>query len=304
MERKNAELHHWGLPHTRFDQALAWGGGFNRRNEGRRIVSTDGFIHRIPYPSWSWLEWTGIDFTPFNWRLHERTMRGESQSELDSYKLGFDGTVERIKDIEDMVDTDDIDGIEGLSHNAEYPERKTVKDCYVTLSTVWKGDTEVTGPITIQTKRSNTLSDKILNEPSPWPKEDSDNVTTTVIDQYFLDTGRLVFYTSQARAIARRPGGYEDEILKTIGDNHVWLESILPSEYMSDWQSGEERILDCIVISRCCDLWDGHETDMLNLMVIKWSDTEVNVASRTGLAKIAEADWVRLDREWKMVILE
>ncbi|KAJ9157238.1 HET-domain-containing protein [Pleurostoma richardsiae] len=62
-------------------------------------------------------------------------------------------------------------------------------------------------------------------------------------------------------------------------------------------------VLDYIVISRNYPIGrKGY--DRLNLLIVKWSETEVNVARKVGTATVAEVDWLRARREWKMIVLE
>ena len=48
----------WGLPTSRFNWALSWVLADGARNEAScKVVSTDGSIQSIQYPSWSWTAW-------------------------------------------------------------------------------------------------------------------------------------------------------------------------------------------------------------------------------------------------------
>jgi len=68
--------------------------------------------------------------------------------------------------------------------------------------------------------------------------------------------------------------------------------------------SRQKYLVKCIVISRHYSYIKPRDYEALNLMIITWSRAEANVASRVGVASIAERDWIKVKREWKMVILE
>jgi len=52
-------MYHWGLPHTRFEQALGWNFGHKPGRGNCPIVDDDGVVRHALLPSWSWLGWTG-----------------------------------------------------------------------------------------------------------------------------------------------------------------------------------------------------------------------------------------------------
>jgi len=62
--------------------------------------------------------------------------------------------------------------------------------------------------------------------------------------------------------------------------------------------------MDYIVISRHFLARQARDDGTLNVMIVQWSKAETNVASRIGVAGISEDDWVKLDRNWRQVILE
>jgi hypothetical protein len=260
MEYTNNELYHWGLPHTRFDQAISWLHGSTRREQRCRLGE-------VTFPSWSWLGWTGFISAPiFHERLHEQTLQGKSRSELVFYKLGAEGRVEEIK------------GPALISNTAQAQDRDLDKDPYQDLRQQWKGPTKVQEPVTIKAKGSRSLSK---------PLTSNDIATDTTTNRPFRDTSRIVFWTSHARIAPK-------EILKISSG-----ELITPR---SGKAKKKDSMIDCIVVSRRCEF--GKELAVLNLLVVEWSKTERNVANRIGVVRIMESDWVTVDREWKLVILE
>jgi hypothetical protein len=46
------------------------------------------------------------------------------------------------------------------------------------------------------------------------------------------------------------------------------------------------------------------ERKHVNLLVIKWNPEETDVARRIGYAEMLEQDWMAVDREWRVVVLE
>lgn len=65
MECRNSEVYHWGLPQTRFDQALCWRYGSKPREVACRIQAEDGFVSQIPptQPSQCCGDGTGQSFS-------------------------------------------------------------------------------------------------------------------------------------------------------------------------------------------------------------------------------------------------
>lgn len=83
---------HWGLPVSRFGEILAlwWVVGahdkIRRTDSTCRVYCEDGSIHRVPFPSWSWLGWLGEMCVDFPLPL------GNVQSELEFYRVDIDGS--------------------------------------------------------------------------------------------------------------------------------------------------------------------------------------------------------------------
>ena len=95
MQINTGELFHWGLPTSRFDQALTWFGGRKRIKVNRRLTYSDGTVAEVPFPSWTWVAYqgSGCHMRPANTRLEKRSRAGKSGSELKFYKVSSDGRV-------------------------------------------------------------------------------------------------------------------------------------------------------------------------------------------------------------------
>jgi hypothetical protein len=316
VEYRTSENFHWGLTCTRFDQSLAWYGGDGRRTERYRIALDGGIIHQVPYPSWSWLGWIGgiIGIPYYHEELYKDTLSGKSRSELDIYMLMSDGSVREITGMSTPpTDSDAQSGDQGPT--LDPPNDSPVKQ--------WKGATKVEGPITINFTKSNSLVMKSVNLSLSGSRNGSESTESSrAVHLPVHDTGCLVFWTSHAKLLTwRTSNGYR---LSVLIDNDVlriraFLSGLnedddLPEsdENVSDsndtkyirnagkravWKSA--RWIDYIVISRRYT-----RTDRLNLLMVEWTDAERNVARRIGTAIIPEEDWVRQEREWKLVILK
>ncbi|KAL6352580.1 hypothetical protein LRP88_13045 [Fusarium phalaenopsidis] len=162
-EHLNNETMHWGLPTELFDQALTWQAGTSRREEMHRVVCGDGEAREVPYPSWSWLGWTGL-ISPIlhNHELWGKTSMGETGAELLFYRLLSDGEVRLVEGLRQAGDS-------GLK---------------------WKGESVVNGPIAID--------DLIVSKMESIGISEAERQTSLA-----NDTGRLVFWTSHAMANAK-----------------------------------------------------------------------------------------------------
>lgn len=310
-EHLNKTKTFWGLPTRRFDQHLLWKGGMERRNEIHRALLGGFTTCLVPYPSWSWLGWIGFTSGEiFNDALAESTSAGDSRSEIVFYSLMSDGTSRQIDDTYEQV---------GHSHIAK---EASAGDS----STAWKGNSTITGYIADYHDHilsQNTLGGSGTKQPAK------------ASDLPVHDTGRLVFWTSQANVKARindqlsrciyietADGTLEvnaqftyEEILnlrslqeQTLNEEFGALE-VETGETgrfkasKSDGVDGTKTSMHLIVISRVYEIRKSTETGKLNIMVIKESPSEPGVWSRMGLAVMEEKDWLCLERCWKIVVL-
>ncbi|KAM0543991.1 hypothetical protein ACHAPJ_012016 [Fusarium lateritium] len=289
-EHLNKEKLHWGLRTIRFDQDLTWAYGSRRRKEKHSFVPEGSTVRSVPYPSWSWLGWTGFILSiGWNRNLDQRTEEGGSKSVLAFYSLLSHGGVSLI---DDNVESSPPSFLESLTSK-------------------WKGEITISGSVVvpdasmISELRSLEISDK---------EKTSQRYTVP------YDTGRLVFWTSHTEVPIWLSGRKElriqtqDGFLKipaTFSGNASRKFRRLPEE--EDWDSEVEEDGDVdsprekvnlIVISRWFKTARSEDTGKLNIMMVEEKAPGSGVWSRLGLAVIDEKDWVQFDIDWRLVILE
>lgn len=95
-EHLNKEKLYWGLRTKKFEQALIWKWGNDRRREVYTTVFGGSVIRRVSYPSWSWLGWVGhVIPSPY---LEDHDNDGvEPNSILAFYSLISDGSISPIQ---------------------------------------------------------------------------------------------------------------------------------------------------------------------------------------------------------------
>lgn len=270
-EHLNKEMIHWGLPTALFDQALVWQAGTDRREDLHRIVCGDGQVHEVPYPSWSWLGWTGFTRpTLHNHELWEKTGKGEAGAELVFYGLMSDGQV-------------------GLVEGQGQAVNPSLK---------WKGESVVKGPIAtdnfIASKMESIgISDAGTQTPATY------------------DTGRLVFWTSHAAVKAEFGEGrlliqLQDQVLQLNASlSQKFRDGSRKGDDGPDSETAEEaETVDLIFISRFYDVARAEETGKLHAMIVEEGVAGSGIWSRAGMVVIEETDWPRLEPKWEMVILE
>ncbi|OTB14852.1 hypothetical protein K445DRAFT_318761 [Daldinia sp. EC12] len=129
---------HWGHSvSTRFDESLAWSNNVwypdrewqshelpERRRESHRVISSDGTVDRVQFPSWSWLGWNHI--LEVN-RAAPRQIVLES--ELNIMKLSVDGKAAPLRS----------------SNEKEIESVSRIDMCGIdnTTSVGWKGSTAI-----------------------------------------------------------------------------------------------------------------------------------------------------------------
>ncbi|KAJ4251452.1 hypothetical protein NW762_011435 [Fusarium torreyae] len=297
-EHLNKEKLHLGLRTIRFDQDLTWVYGLRRRTEKCSFVPEGSTVQSVPYPSWSWLGWTGsILSNGWDWNLDQRTKEGDSKSVLAFYSLLSDGGVSLI---EDNVESSPPSFLENLTSK-------------------WKGETTISGSVVvpdasmISKSRSLEISDK---------DEISDEGKTSQKCTVPYDTGQLVFWTSHIEVPVwlEGPEGREelrvqmqDGFLKIDATFSGGASRTLRRFHEEDWVSDVEVDIDVdssrakvslIVISRWFKTARSEDTGKLNIMMVEEKLPGSGVWSRLGLAVIDEKDWVELDLDWRLVILE
>ncbi|KAJ3547616.1 hypothetical protein NM208_g1425 [Fusarium decemcellulare] len=302
-EHLNKEHTFWGIPTERFDLHLLWSFGDERRAESHRVMLEGSGAHYIPYPSWSWLGWTGfISALMFGYfyRIQDPT------SELKFYSLMSDRSL-RVLDTRSFPSETENASVDGRAATAATtPE--------------WKGETTIKEPIV-------DCYDQLTSQISALDISDKEG-SSPVPNLPVHDTGRLIFRTSHVQALVwtvQSQDGKnwlhieaEDFSLKTSADAGFYaVDNSEATEDVSGTASDQTRAGDCedaepakakmdfIVISRYLDTHasEGEKTCHLDIMLIKESATEPGIWSRRTLVIIEEKDWLRLKPSWKTVIL-
>ncbi|KAF5003178.1 hypothetical protein FDECE_10246 [Fusarium decemcellulare] len=300
-EHLNKEKVHWGLPEQRFDQALMWRHGNQRREALYQVMSGESKLQSVPYPSWSWLGWTGF----IGASLHNNGIK--PSPELTFYSLMSDGHVRMITS--------------AIKPSARDPDQRDVMQ--------WKGDTEVKGPMMASNDWLSSKLDDLQVSNGGDMSQGADEIP--------YDTGRLVFWTSQVEVTAWLEN-YNLHIEMHKGslklDSSVNESVFFPSrrglgvivdddgsssvQSMSDDDSSSKQNIDddnstshhakrkvnLVIISRFYEIASGKESGKLNIMIVEEKMAGAGIWSRLGVAVIAEQDWVRLERQWRMIILE
>ncbi|KNB19657.1 hypothetical protein FOXG_16887 [Fusarium oxysporum f. sp. lycopersici 4287] len=179
----------------------------------------------------------------------------------------------------------------------------------------WVGDTKVTGLIKMDdvslASELESLSVDQPHQPSPY------------------DTGRIVFWTSHANVSIQITN--RDDIHMETSEGLVKLDLKLSSPFMKisyyrfeealneDSEPGESKVMkflrrkpvatshniSLIVISRYYGFYEGDdEVVKLNVMAVEEKVPGSGVWSRIGFGVMKEEEWVKLDINWRMVILE
>ncbi|EXL92885.1 heterokaryon incompatibility protein-domain-containing protein [Fusarium oxysporum II5] len=305
FEHLNNEKIHWGLNASTFDQALTWKYGQNRRDETYTYVS-GGSTRSIPYPSWSWLGWTGFIGGSSSLRIGEDYSKrgvGDMKSLLAFYSLMSDGSVSLIK------------GTSMRRVNDYGKEEDVMPTATEKSSHDWVGDTKVTGLIKMDdvslASELESLSVDQSHQPSPY------------------DTGRIVFWTSHANISIQITN--RDGIHMETSEGLVKLDLKLSSPFMKisyyrfeealneDSEPGESKVMNflrrkpvatshtisLIVISRYYGFYEGDdEVVKLNVMAVEEKVPGSGVWGRIGFGVMKEEEWAKLDINWRMVILE
>ncbi|WZH46983.1 heterokaryon incompatibility protein-domain-containing protein [Fusarium acuminatum] len=301
-EHLNKQKLHWGLRTIRFDQSLVWKYGQDRRREMYTYISKDSVACSVPYPSWSWLGWTGfIGGGDSYWLREVYEKMDNGRSILTFYVLMSDGSVSPIEQSY-PDDTPRKESDEELS--GEVPECSGLK---------WKGDTTVSGPITV----GNVL---LSSELEPLGM----NSDETSQSQIPYDTGRLVFWTSHTRAqiyidtddqphIEARGQAVELDVhlAKEAMHTRRYFPKITGAKDAEKRRNLSERNaaiprhpVDLIVISRWFGFNDGVEVRRLNFFVVEEKVPGLGVWGRIGFGVIEEEEWDKLELDWRLVILE
>lgn len=296
MEYRSGEKYHWGLPHTRFDHVLSWSGGKERRLDLCRIITSSGVVRKVPFPTWSWLGWKGQVI---------RSASHSKVSELRFYKLGIDGIVEEIKSTGIKNDSLDLERSEEIERERdgkkEYDRKQNLREKHrAKLRSQWKGDTRIASPVIIQSKGPPLPPQPSIHNLELRVGKEHEKIESTTATGNFEDTGRLVFWTSYARVTACSIPDDGDLIPLIIGGEQIEYHFEVPESERNflkeKWAKEKILAMDLIVVSRNDTTWlyphvepgeeEGVLPPTLNLLLIEWSSTELNVARRVGYLSI------------------
>ncbi|KAJ4317168.1 hypothetical protein N0V84_007472 [Fusarium piperis] len=268
-EHLNKEMIHWGLPTQLFDQALVWKAGTEPRKEMYRLVCGDGEVREVPYPSWSWLGWTGlISPTLHNYKLWGKTTKGETGAELVFYQLLSDGQVLLIEGLGQAVDS----------------------------SLKWKGESVVRGPIDTDNLIVSKMESIDISEADRETAYDTGQLvfwtSHIAVKAKFEEEKLLIQLQDQVLEL----NAYFSQSFRSISRN---------KDDVSDSETAEEaQTVDLIFVSRFYEVAQAEETGKLNAMIVEERVAGSGIWSRVGMGIIEEVDWPRLEPKWEMVILE
>jgi hypothetical protein len=312
-EHLNKQKLHWGLRTIRFDQSLVWRYGRFRRREMYTYISNDSVARSVPYPSWSWLGWTGfIGGGDSYWLQEVYEKMDNGRSILTFYSLMSDGSVlpiEQSVSVSKMGVSSKRDD-DTLREESNETLSSEVSECSVLK---WKGDTTVSGPI----KMENVL----LSSEFESLDINSDEISQSQIP---YDTGRLVFWTSHTRAqiyidtddqphIEARGQAIELNVHLATEAKHTrryFPNKIMAKDPEKKRNSNEINALiprhtvDLIIISRSFRSNDGMEARNLNFFVVEERVPGSGVWGRIGLGVIGEEEWDKLELDWRLMVLE
>ena len=278
---------HWGLPRVPFDKALEL---VSSTSDSYRYIccrsaGADGSFYETPIPTWSWMAWEPCSVhSPSPWHnMDEQLLPTEEFRVIEFYAVSLDGRYAPVSTIKDQ-ETDVLLNWYELINNAN----------------------------------------KVA---PPWMGE-GNHVPYVMQTNNFLDSGHIAFWTSCARV---RIGPDIEKYLS--GPN---LEKY---QYRMERWSILDNESNCVGFFRVCGSYfyveDLHEHEFIvisrgpstdkalglldlgeeeanvssvkyevHLMEVRWDEREPGVAYRVdGGGYIEESTWMKLDREWKFVVL-
>ena len=276
VEEQTGERFHWAQRTSRLGRDLVWQYGGKRRNEFSRVLSEDGRIHHVPYPSWSWLGWT-------KFRAPRRHLEPGTRivMDLDFYTINSDGSVTLIEPATLTV----IEETEMIQKLIKGPAPE------------WKGDATIQS-LDIPIAR---IAATLRGQSEAYSKFLLDNEglqDAAAESSSVYDTGLLAFWTSHAQACVTKNADAWFEFRIHVGDSDITFKaSFSDRKYAHDFQNKpeESQDLDFLAVAgiggKVC------------IIIVNWIDEEINLASRVGETIIPDADWLKLKPEWKLVKL-
>ena len=325
-EAVTGERLHWGLGYRIVDMgnSLMWNLLLSfalvedERQDLRILRLSDGTTIRMLYPSWSWMRAKDFVRPPFPLSgvgvLFGLFDPGLIRPELDFYRLMSDGHVELLAPCQQPVPA----GISDESVGRFTPP----------LTRLWKGPTVIDGPVLTSPDDRGLVQEVIPAQP------DSPGCPIPV-----YDTGRLVFWTSHAKIKTWPVSHRHDEVAvdlhlqlpnRIVAGSDEWHRASYRSFFMTPATSrrlfGRSRatrnpgddaaslMLSYVVVGENheCEhrarhsprFRDPQTPAFLNVLIIEWVNEEKGIARRAGTAVFPEQEWIALDRDWRLIILE
>ncbi len=332
-EATTGERLHWGLNYRIIDMgsSLMWRldalGDNDERPDLRKLQLDDRTTIHMRYPTWSWMHWRGY-VLPLSSALESNAIFGVLdcsviRPELDFYRLMSDGRVELLAPRNQPIPAGVPD--ESLGRFTRPPTR------------LWKGLTAIDGPVLINPdNKTPDDDDGGLVQEITHAQPDLPGRPIPV-----YDTGRLVFRTSHARIKTSSVFSRQSQLGDHV-DLHLQLPSRVVAG-SDDWHhrnefnsfhmtprtsrrlfgrcqatrelvnDGASRLLSYVVVGENY-AWeqrakkprfrDPQRPAFLNVLIIEWVNEEKGMARRIGTAVFPEPEWMALDRDWRLIILE
>ncbi len=331
-EAMTGERLHWGLPYKIVDMgnSLMWQPKFefspseDERQDLRKVRLDDGTAIHMLYPSWSWMRWNGS--VNSCWRLFSNGSgyvdSGSVRPELDFYRLMSDGHVELLAPRQPPIPA-------GIP-NDECTGRLTQP-----LARLWKGPTAIDGPVLAKPNNGGLVLEMIpaqldsTSRPIPvcdtgrlvfrtshakiktWSVYGQKELLKGCTDLHLQLPGRVVAASDKWHGVDTKASFHmpRNTSSRLFGCSHLTPErgDDAASRLLSYVVVGENHEWEALLQSVHKHPADGlppQKPAFLNVLIIEWVNEEKGIARRAGTAFFPELEWMALDRDWRLIILE